>query len=482
MNAYLTENLTHDPIHGYIGFVARNPSELSEVCERQLIDHPWVQRMRQIRQLQTAWWVFPSAEHSRFQHILGVMHLASRAVEHLYESLQRVDPTVPSLPVVDGLMRLAGLLHDVGHGPFGHFFDAHFLSHYDLTHETLGALIIQQELGELIGQLRRSPAGAFPTDHHLRPDRIAWLIQRPTAPSASNSLDSNALDSNALPTQEQPRWLELLRSLFCGIYTVDNMDFVLRDAYMTGLNPRAFDLQRILHYSSFTPSGLTIHERGMPALVHFLTMKAELFRSVYFHRTVRAIDLELAELFRDSRQHLFPGDPREHLAEYLQLTEFSLLTDVRRWQHSHHPALQQLGGRWQAWLARRIPWHMVCQRNLSFAEGQSENSSVFASARILTECIRERLPNDLKELPFRVDLARHIHRPHTVGATAGMNFYYDASAARLRPLTMHGLYRKLPISHTIARIYAHDFEHESLFASILDHITGSQAEDDLTNM
>ena len=72
------------------------------------------------------------------------------------------------------------------------------------------------------------------------------------------------------------------------------MDFVLRDAFMTGLSPRAFDLQRILHYSSFTTSGLTIHDRGMPALVHFLSMKAELFRSVYFHRTVRAIDLELA--------------------------------------------------------------------------------------------------------------------------------------------------------------------------------------------
>ncbi len=477
MDAYLTENLTHDPIHGYIGFVAPRGTAAGEICERQLIDHPWVQRMRQIRQLQTAWWVFPTAEHSRFQHILGVMHLASRAVEYLYDSLQSVDPSVPPLPVVDGIMRLAGLLHDVGHGPFGHFFDAHFLNHYQLTHETLGALIIGQELGGLIEQIRRSPAGAFPEQQRLRPSDIAWLIQRPKSRTASDSRVTN------LPVDaEQPRWMHFLRSLFCGIYTVDNMDFVLRDAFMTGLNPKAFDLQRILHYSSFTDSGLTIHDRGMPALVHFLTMKAELFRSVYFHRTVRAIDLELAELFHESRQHLFPGDPREHLAEYLQLTEFSLLTDVRRWQHSSDPRLQHLGQRWQAWLGRSIPWKMICQRNLSFGEGQSENSSVFSNPKILTECIRDRLPFELKELPFRVDLARHIHRPHTVGATAGMNFYYDSSTHCLRPLTMHGLYRKLPISHTIARIYAHDFEHAALFASILDQITGSHAEDDLTNM
>ncbi len=125
---------------------------------------------------------------------------------------------------------------------------------------------------------------------------------------------------------------------------------------------------------------------------------------------------------------------------------------------------------------------MVCQRNLSFSEGQSENSSVFSSPEILSQCVLQRLPMELKSVPFRVDVARHIHRPHTVGATAGMNFYFDSSTQRIRPLTTHGLYRKLPISHSIARIYATDMEHAGLFASILDQISGSHSEDDLTNM
>ncbi len=480
MNRYHSENLTHDPIHGYIRFVARHAAEIeapfSEVYERDVIDCSWVQRMRQIRQLQTAWWVFPSAEHSRFQHILGVMHVASRAVEQLYDSLKSVDPSVPPKAYVDGLMRMAGLLHDVGHGPFGHFFDAHFLSHFDLTHETLGAIIIQTRLNELLSSVRRSPTGEFEPSVKLKPADVAWLIQRPR------------ISNNGIATKEdvekdgQPRWMHLLRSLFCGIYTVDNMDFVLRDAFMTGLNPRAFDMQRILHYSSFTESGLTIQDRGMHALVHFMAMKAELFRSVYFHRTVRAIDLELAELFRDSRSYLFPGDPREHLDDYLQLTEFSLLTDVRRWQKSAEPKLSEIGQRWQRWLNRDVPWVMVCQRNLSFAENQAESSSVFSSVRILRECIRDRLPSDLKSLPFQVDLAKHIHRPNTVGATAGMNYYFDSASGKIRSLTMHGLYRMLPISHTIVRIYAHDRQHEAFFAKVLDDLLGNAVEDDLTNM
>ena len=97
---------------------------------------------------------------------------------------------------------------------------------------------------------------------------------------------------------EPATWLRLLRSLFSGLYTVDNMDFVLRDAYMSGYSARAFDLDRLLHYSAFTPQGLTIHERGLSALVRFISVRAELFRAIYFHRTVRAIDLELQELFR----------------------------------------------------------------------------------------------------------------------------------------------------------------------------------------
>ena len=92
MKDFQSESLSHDPIHGYIPFTSCVGLPDDEIAEQQIIDHPWLQRLRQIHQLQTAWWVFPTAEHTRFQHVLGAMHLASRAVAALYESLRRGAP------------------------------------------------------------------------------------------------------------------------------------------------------------------------------------------------------------------------------------------------------------------------------------------------------------------------------------------------------------------------------------------------------
>src|SRR3954469_10751814 len=110
MRDFQRENLSHDAVHGYVPFVSDAGLAEGEVAERQIIDHPWVQRLRQIHQLQTAWWVYPTAEHTRFQHVIGVMHLGSRAVASLYDSLREVDHDTPSRGYVESLMRMAGLL------------------------------------------------------------------------------------------------------------------------------------------------------------------------------------------------------------------------------------------------------------------------------------------------------------------------------------------------------------------------------------
>ncbi|MFW6169581.1 MAG: HD domain-containing protein [Planctomycetota bacterium] len=465
MRAYHLENLCHDPVHGYIPFSMGTGEGSVGVSEREIIDHPWLQRLRQIHQLQTAWWVYPTAEHTRFQHILGTMHLASRAVAALYPSLREVCVEVPSVGHVETLMRMAGLLHDVGHGPFGHFFDTHFLRQHDLTHEIVGGHIIVEVMGDLLRQLRRNPNGALEPDESLDPEQVAWLITRPRPGDQEN----------------RPLWLVLLRSLLSGIYTIDNMDFVLRDAYMTGYSQRSFDLDRLLHYSFFTEHGLTIHERGMNALMRFMAARAELFHSVYFHRTVRAIDLTLADLFAESRDLIFPGNPLEHLEAYLNLTEWSLLVDVSRWRDAPDPRTRDLGKRWQQLLHRRIPWKMVVERTLVFDEGNTEQSSIFSDPDFVSRKLQEHLPAALRELPLRVDVARHMQRPHTRGPSSGQNYMYDSARDKVRPLNANELFFRLPTSERICRVYAGGEEHAAELACALDALIGG-ATDDLTNM
>src|SRR3954467_5000057 len=136
-------NLISDPIHGYIELTKRlTPAESGAVglpheegAEEDLLDTGWVQRLRRISQLQSARWVFPTAEHSRFTHGLGVMHEAGLWARSLYPSLRTTLVAAGMAPPTEGLvvetLRVAGLLHDVGHGPFAHSFDAHVLAGFD---------------------------------------------------------------------------------------------------------------------------------------------------------------------------------------------------------------------------------------------------------------------------------------------------------------------------------------------------------------
>jgi uncharacterized protein len=466
MELFQRESLVNDPIHGYIPYTSASGVPDGEVAEQQIIDHPWLQRLRQIHQLQTAWWVFPSAEHTRFQHVLGAMHLGSRAVATLYESLARVCPDVPSRGYVESLVRMAALLHDVGHGPFGHFFDKHFLEDYGLNHETLGGEIIRRELGDLLRRVRRNPNGALQDNETLDPEQIAMLIARPKGDAA----------------HDVPQWLLFLRSLFSGLYTVDNMDFVLRDAYMSGYSARSFDLERLLHYSSFTPAGLTIHERGLAALVRFIAVRSELFQAIYFHRTVRAIDLTLQELFTKSKHDLFPGNPLEHLDEYQRLTEWSILVRVGDWQRSDDPRLRELGNQWQSLLRRDVQWKMACQRTIFFRPGEPERSSVFSSVPAFEAAVREHLPPALRDMPLKVDTARHVHRPGAHTPASGQNFLYDPATEETRRLDDRELFRQIPVSCRICRIYARDARHNHELAAAMDKLVQTGDADDVTNM
>ncbi len=126
---------------------------------------------------------------------------------------------------------------------------------------------------------------------------------------------------------------------------------------------------------------------------------------------------------------------------------------------------------------------MACQRNLVFTAAETERSSIFSHADFVEQELRGLLPAGMKELPLRVDLARHIHRPDTRGPAAGQNFFWDDARGEPRPLSDDQLFRHLPSSHRICRIYVQDESHAPQLAAALDLLLGAAGGgDDLTNM
>jgi len=124
-------------------------------------------------------------------------------------------------------------------GLTGIFLTIIFLKRWGLTHEVVGQNIIVQKLGADIALVRRSPSGAFARGEIMDARRVAFLIKMPEVRGAG----------------KQPRWLQMLRQLFSGVYTVDNLDYVQRDAYMTGFSLDMVDIPRLRYYTFFYQRG-----------------------------------------------------------------------------------------------------------------------------------------------------------------------------------------------------------------------------------
>ena len=397
-------NLISDPIHGYLELtkrLARGESAEAglpdeDVAEDDLLDTAWLQRLRRISQLQSARWVFPTAEHSRFTHGLGVMHEAGLWARSLLPSLRTALPALapgealPSEGLVVETLRVAGLLHDVGHGPFAHFFDDRVLAAFPapadarrgsdkrLSHEDLSQLIIERELGPIIRGLRRAPGAiperdAFADGESIDPRWVSFLVAKP-----------------ALVDPSMPAWVRLLQPLLSGVFTVDNLDYVRRDAFFTGVRV-GIDVERLRRYAYVSERGLTLYEPGVAALEGFLAARMLLYQAVYFHRTVRAIDLDLGEVFQPAVSALFGADsPVDRLAEYVDLDEYALLHQAARWARGEDIAdgsslvpgdgrvTRAVADGWRGILLRRPGWRSDAEVRAHYEDGAFPSAEVAA--------------------------------------------------------------------------------------------------------
>ena len=375
MLPYDDVHLIADPLYGYTRITV--PREPGEAAEADIIDDPWVQRLKRVHQLQSSWWVFPTAEHSRFAHSLGVMHLAGELARQVYPTLaetlraEGLTPA-PSLPLVEETLRLAGLLHDVGHGPFSHFFDEEYLHpRFGLNHELLSQHLITHELAPAIAALGRSPSGSFAEGEAVDPAHVARLVHDgDDSPSRAAALAGAPPPS---PVPPAPRWVELLRLALCGAITVDNLDYVRRDAYQCGVALGAVDVQRLIYYSFVTAEGLTYHKRAIGALRAFLNARYYMYENVYFHRIGRAIDLHLREIFAETMELVQPRSPLDDLAAYRRLTEWSLFTEVERWLDEPEGSAKRrrLGEEWQAIIHRDVKYRMVYEQSVERQQVQA---------------------------------------------------------------------------------------------------------------
>lgn len=266
-----------DPVHKSIRF--------SQV-EKEVIDTPTFQRLRRIRQLAGAHLVYPSAQHSRFEHSLGAMHVAGLAAECLLSK-----GYIDHADVVQDL-RLAALLHDIGHGPFSHLFEEVLEYRRKTSHEEMGKRIITgTEVADVLSK------------HGHSTEQTCRLSFTPAKVTFLNEIISGALSA-------------------------DIMDYLPRDGLFTGAEYAKVDYHRIVSSLEVSDNRLAIDKSALNSLESMLISRYQMFKAVYFHKTVRAAEVMLVNAMIAADESLELTDMS--LANYLSLTDEATLEKLCR--------------------------------------------------------------------------------------------------------------------------------------------------------
>lgn len=234
----------NDPIHGFI--------TVPKGLILKLIDHPYVQRLRRIRQLGLGNLVFPAAEHSRFSHALGALELGQRVLNNLKEK----DTTI-SRQEFEGTL-IAILLHDVGHGPFSHSLEHSLIK--DFNHEMMSLAIMKKLNVEFDGQLEM--AISIFTDQYKK---------------------------------------KFLHQLISSQLDLDRLDYLRRDSFFTGVSEGTVGINRILKTMRVFNGNIVIERKGIYAIENYIIARRLMYMQVYQHKTVLSADTLLRNIFKRVR-------------------------------------------------------------------------------------------------------------------------------------------------------------------------------------
>lgn len=262
-----------DPIHDFIRIYDH---------ELKIIDNPIFQRLRRIRQLSGAHLTYPAAQHTRFEHSLGVMHIASQAGKALNEKgiLKSDDVDV---------LRLAGLLHDIGHGPFSHLFEE-VIQQKTFSHENFGKeIILKSEIGDILSK---------------------------------NGYNKKLVTKIAFGNSK----LQYMNEIISGALSADMMDYLLRDGYFTGAEHAQIDHKRITQSLDVHKKKLALEKSALYSFESMMHSRYQMFKAVYFHKTVRSAEVMLLEALRLSDDEF--GFTSFNIKEFVKLTDEYVLSTI----------------------------------------------------------------------------------------------------------------------------------------------------------
>ncbi|MEP0006826.1 MAG: HD domain-containing protein [Balneola sp.] len=301
----------NDPVHGFItvpkGIILR------------LIDHPYIQRLRRVRQLGLGYLVFPAAEHSRFSHALGALELAKRVLNNLLEK----DTTITKKEYEGTLIAI--LLHDVGHGPLSHTLEHTLIK--DFNHEQMSLAIMKELNKEFDGEL--DTAIAIFTNQYKK---------------------------------------KFLHQLISSQLDLDRLDYLSRDSFFTGVSEGRIGINRILKTMRVHKGNIVIEKKGIYAIENYIIARRLMYMQVYLHKTVLSADALIRAVFKrirdlldsgyeldfasDSLRYFMQDQPSakkqitgKMIKAYTSLDDYDIYLNIKFWTQSNDKILAELCNR-----------------------------------------------------------------------------------------------------------------------------------------
>lgn len=301
--------IINDPVHGFIII----PTDFIF----DLLEHPYIQRLRQIKQLGLTSFVYPGATHSRFQHALGAVHLMGQAIDSL-----RQKGTVITDEEAEAVTA-AILLHDIGHGPFSHALEQSVIK--GLSHEDMSVLLMNELNDRMDGRLNM----------------------------ALN------IFNNRYPKK-------FLHQLVSGQLDMDRMDYLMRDSFYAGVVEGTIGTERIIKMLNVNDDQLVVEAKGIYSVEKFLIARRLMYWQVYFHKTVISAENLLVKLLKKAREiavkdhslyatqsldfflknNISPDDlksrKQEILTHFIQLDDDDIMVSAKAWTGHNNPLLSTL--------------------------------------------------------------------------------------------------------------------------------------------